>query len=67
MPEVDGFQVLEEKQTSLNADTPTFVVSNLDAEADYQKAIDLGATKCFLKARVTLKGLVEEIVEELDK
>lgn len=62
MPEMDGFEVLKIKKTTINADTPTFVVSNLDAESDHARAIELGATKCFLKAKVTLKGLVEEIM-----
>ena len=66
MPEADGFCVLEAKAGTINADTPTFVVSNLDAEEDYNKATKLGATKCYLKAKVTLKGLVEEIMTAIE-
>lgn len=63
MPEMDGFEVLKQKKDTMNASTPTFVVSNLDAESDHVRAIELGATKCYLKAKVTLKGLVEEIMQ----
>ena len=62
MPEMDGFAVLKAKKSSINVNTPTFVVSNLDAESDHSRALELGAVKCYLKAKVTLKGLVEEIM-----
>lgn len=67
MPEMDGFAVLEAKKDTKNADTQTFIVSNLDAESDHARALALGVTKCFLKAKVTLKGLVEEIMNSVQK
>jgi DNA-binding response OmpR family regulator len=67
MPEVDGFSVLQEKSSTQNASTPTFVVSNLGAADAHKRAMDLGATKCYLKAKVTLKGLVKEIMEAVEK
>ncbi|MCK5016717.1 MAG: response regulator transcription factor [Candidatus Peribacteraceae bacterium] len=64
MPEVDGFEVLKQKKETQNADTLTFVVSNLEAEHNYKRAKDLGADHCLLKSEISLKELVEKVMKD---
>lgn len=60
MPEVDGFQVLEElKQRS---DAPAvFVLSNLSQREDEERVLALGARKFFIKSDTSLTTIVEEV------
>ncbi len=61
MPEIDGFDVLEKKKTSLNVDTPTYVITNLGSDQYCDRAIDLGAKKCFVKSLITLRDVVDMV------
>lgn len=60
MPEMDGFQVLQ--QLHERGGMPTvFVLSNLSLHDDEQRVIGLGAKKYFIKSNTPLAVIVEEI------
>lgn len=63
MPEVDGFAVLEAKQKTDNANTITYVVTNLGADEHCLRAKSLGAVDCFVKSRISLKEVVQTVTE----
>jgi CheY-like chemotaxis protein len=65
MPEKDGFTVLKEMQSTRNKNTPTYVITNLGTDQYCDRAIELGAKKCFVKSLVTLKDVVELVNTEL--
>jgi len=60
MPEMDGFQVLEQLK-----DKPSkpviFVLSNLSQHEDEERALALGAHKFFIKSDTPLTTITEEI------
>lgn len=60
MPEMDGFQVLEQlkKQSTFPA---VFVLSNLSQHEDEQRVLALGARKFFIKSDTPLTMIVEEV------
>ena len=60
MPEVDGFQVLE--QLKQKDDAPAvFVLSNLSQREDEERVLALGAHKFFIKSDTSLTTIVEEV------
>ncbi|MBT5468491.1 response regulator [Candidatus Peregrinibacteria bacterium] len=65
MPGKDGFAVLEEKAKTRNIETPAYVITNLGTDQYCDKAIGLGAKKCFVKSLITLKEVVEVVDSEL--
>ncbi|MDA0376541.1 MAG: response regulator [bacterium] len=65
MPNIDGFALLEGKADTENADIPLYVITNLGSEKYCDKAISLGAKKCFVKSLVTLRDVVETVHEEI--
>ena len=65
MPEKDGYDVLKEKVDTKNADTPVYVVTNLGREEDCEKAKELGAKVCYVKASVSLKEVIEYVKNDL--
>ena len=64
MPVVDGFTVLKERNTTLNAATPIFGLTALNEEK-CKMARDLGAVKTFIKSKVALNDVVEEVKKDL--
>lgn len=60
MPELDGFQVLEQMQ---HMDKPpvVFVLSNLSQHEDEERALALGARKFFIKSDTPLTTIVNEV------
>jgi len=60
MPVVDGFQVLEQLH-DLPTKPAVFVLSNLSQHEDEQRAIQLGASKFFIKSDTPLTTIVEEV------
>lgn len=60
MPNVDGFQLLEEMRNA-NISVPTIVLSNLAQPEDRERALGLGAKKFFVKTEVTPASIIEEI------
>ena len=60
MPEVDGFQVLEQLQKK--SDPPVaFVLSNLSQSEDEQRVLALGARRFFIKSDTSLTTIVDEV------
>lgn len=66
MPNVDGYQVLENLRDSNNT-TPVIVASNLSQDNDFQKAKSLGAKDYFIKSNTSLAELVEKIKSILNE
>ena len=62
MPNVDGFQVLEELKNKGNK-VPIIVASNLSQDGDFKKAKELGAKDYFIKSNTSLAELVVKITE----
>lgn len=60
MPEVDGFQVLEQLQKKPNSPA-VFVLSNLSQSEDEQRVLALGARKFFIKSDTSLTTIVDEV------
>lgn len=60
MPIKDGFAVLTERKTTMNADTPVYVMTAL-AEEKYELAKVLGANDVFTKTDTDLAKIIQEI------
>jgi DNA-binding response OmpR family regulator len=60
MPEVDGFQLLEELQKH-DKKPVVFVLSNLSQHEDEERVLALGARKFFIKSDTPLTTIVEEV------
>lgn len=60
MPEVDGFQVLEQK-ASFTGQPSIFVLSNLSQREDEERVLALGAKKYFIKSDTPLSVIVDEV------
>jgi DNA-binding response OmpR family regulator len=65
MPNIDGFQVLEEMQKQ-NASIPTIVMSSLSQPEDKQKVLGLGAKTFLVKTEVTTSSIVDEVKKTLN-
>lgn len=66
MPKVSGFEVLRRlKQDPATAHIPVLVLSNLGQKGDVDQAAQAGATGYLVKAKVTLRELVERVKAEL--
>lgn len=60
MPELDGFQVLEQMQ-KLEKRPAVFVLSNLSQHEDEERVLSLGARKFFIKSDTPLTTIINEI------
>lgn len=60
MPEIDGFQVLEQLK-SQSATPAIFVLSNLSQHEDEERVLALGARKFFIKSDTSLTTIVDEV------
>lgn len=67
MPNIDGFALLEGKERTGNKNVPLYVITNLGSDQYCDKAVDLGAKKCFIKSLVTLRDVVETVDAEIQK
>ncbi|MDB4978364.1 MAG: winged helix family two component transcriptional regulator [Candidatus Peribacteria bacterium] len=67
LPGKDGYAVLEAMKQTINADVPIFVLTNLSQEESLSRAEALGAIRCYVKAKISLKEVIDEIREELAK
>ena len=66
MPKVSGFEVLRRlKQDPATARVPVIVLSNLGQKGDVERASEGGAMAYLVKAKVTLRELVERVVAAL--
>lgn len=64
MPKKDGFDVLKEKETTLNSGTPAFVLTSLD-EDKCALARKLGARETFDKVRMSPTEVAAVVGKEL--
>lgn len=64
MPEVDGFNVLEQLQKRGNQ-TPILIATNLDQQSDIDEALRLGATDYIVKSQFSLEKIEEKVIEML--
>ena len=60
MPNIDGFEVLEELKKR-GDHTPVFIISVLNQEDDIKKAKDLGAVDFFVKSNTPVSKIVEKV------
>lgn len=66
MPKRHGFEVLKGlKEDPATAAIPVIVLSNLGQEGDVERAMAAGAAAYFIKANVSLRGLVQKVIEAL--
>lgn len=65
MPRKGGFDVLSEKGDTLNADTPTFIITSTMDESDLDMAKHMGARDAFLKYRSSPKEVITAITAEM--
>jgi len=64
LPKKDGFEVLKElKADETTKDIPVIVLTNLESDADVEKAISLGATTYLVKANYQLDEITKKIKE----
>ena len=68
LPKISGFELME----TLRADpqlerAPIIIISNLGQESDIQKGKTLGAIQYFVKAKVSLEELVQNVKLFLQK
>ena len=66
MPKRQGFDVLRDlKGCPETARIPVIVLSNLGQERDIQQAMESGAVAYYVKANLSLEGLVKRVEEAL--
>ena len=62
IPKKDGFTVLDELKTdTATKDIPIIVLTNLEGNADIERALMLGATTYMVKTNYKLEEVVEKI------
>lgn len=67
MPKVSGFEVLRRlKQDAVTSSIPVIVLSNLGRPGDIREVMDAGAVAYLVKAKITLRELVERVHAALD-
>jgi DNA-binding response OmpR family regulator len=65
LPDMNGFDVLRNLRSNPEfASLPIIILSNLGASQDVERAMTLGATDYFIKAKTDL-GLLEEKIKSL--
>lgn len=68
LPKMSGFEVLEMIRTDPQLqDIPVMIVSNLGQESDVSRGQSLGAVEYFVKARVSIEDLTEQVKKFLKK
>lgn len=65
LPKKDGFKILAEKKKTVNAETPTIVITNLSEKEDLAKAKALGARDCYIKSQISLNVVMGNIMSAL--
>lgn len=66
LPKLHGFEVLKAmKEDPETEDIPVIVLTNLEATADIEKALEMGATTYLVKATYALEEVVEKIKKAL--
>lgn len=68
MPKMNGFEVLENlKKDKKFSSIPVIVLSNSGYSIDLDKALDLGATDCLVKAEFDLDEVIKKIEKTIGK
>jgi len=65
LPEMSGFEILENKTNTKNKDTKLLVLSNLGQNEDVDKVMKLGAVGFLIKSNNTLQNIIDKIKELL--
>jgi len=65
MPEMSGFDVLENIRVKLNSKVPVIIISNLKEKADVELGINFGVVDYILKSDISLKNLMLKIHKAL--
>lgn len=62
LPKLSGFEVLETIHSDPQLqNTPVIIISNLGQESDISRGQSLGAIEYFVKARVSMEELMEQV------
>ncbi len=68
LPGMDGYEVLKQMKADEELkSTPVILFSNLGQQEDINKGKELGADKFLVKATIDLNGVIDEIVDLLQK
>jgi len=66
LPKMSGFEFMEKiGEDPQIEDVPIVIISNLGQESDIEKGKELGAVGYFVKAKISIEDLVEEIKKYL--
>jgi DNA-binding response OmpR family regulator len=62
LPKISGFELMETMRSDPQLEkTPVIIISNLGQESDIAKGESLGAAAYFVKAKVSIDELIEEV------
>jgi DNA-binding response OmpR family regulator len=62
LPKISGFELMEAMRTDPQLEkVPVIIVSNLGQDSDIAKGQSLGAAAYFVKAKVSIDELIEEV------
>jgi CheY-like chemotaxis protein len=62
LPKLSGFEILETIHSDPRLqNTPVIIISNLGQESDVTRGQSLGAVEYFIKARVSMEQLIEQV------
>ncbi|MFB6212250.1 MAG: response regulator [Candidatus Magasanikbacteria bacterium] len=67
LPKISGFEFLKKiREAPQVGDIPVVIISNLGQESDIKKGKELGAVGYFVKAELSIEGLVSQVKEFLN-
>ena len=62
LPKISGFELMETMKTDPQLErVPVMIISNLGQDTDIQKGQSLGAVEYFVKAKISIEELVEQV------
>jgi DNA-binding response OmpR family regulator len=62
LPKISGFELMETMRSDPQLEkTPVIIISNLGQESDVARGESLGAAAYFVKAKVSIDELIEEV------
>jgi len=68
LPKISGFELMETLQADPQLErAPIIIISNLGQESDVAKGQSLGAVQYFVKAKISMEDLVEDVKAFLKK
>jgi|GEM_PF-2053205 len=63
MPEKTGFDVLKERPSTKNAQTPTFVMTDMRTQETADQVMSMGASNFFVKMQMPLADIIAVITQ----